>query len=151
MATDATSNYTTDEDVIKIRADFEDIVDSTTAPNFHDEASIVIDTDIIIAWYKTAATDRGLNFRETLYNRDLLLEPDEFKRFAVYKVLSLYYAWCAKDAESSTFELSKFYNKLYQDQLAQQRELGFSYDWSQTGTIISTERYDRKPLRLERV
>jgi len=105
------------------------------------EADAVIDRVLETRWYRKAAEDMGLDFRETPFNRDQLLEQvTQCTRLGCYKTLELAYLYLMKDAaEADAFERqAKTFRELYTKELSEVLATGLTYDWDADGEITDT-------------
>ena len=100
-----------------------------------------------------AASNAGLDHRETPFNADLLLNADvQLTRLGCYKTLELAFLYLMKDApDPDAFEREhKTFGTLYKTELAEVLGAGLDYDWDETGDIAYTEKAIPVMRRLKR-
>lgn len=143
--------YSSDADLIAIRPNITSLGVSDWSSK-HDEAKIIIDRVIIRRWYKEAAAEYSLDWRDTEFD-STLVEEDTFKNLSCYKTLELIYLYLMKDsAKEDGFERErKIFRDMYNDELKEILATGIGYDWDNSGAIADTEKYHRIPRRLTRV
>lgn len=118
-----------------------------------DLATQMIDEDLDSRWYRGAASNFGIDWREYPFDNDLLYSSPRIKRLAVYKSLELIYRYLMKDAppEQDAFEhQSKLYGKLYETELKTLISAGVDYDWDASGGLTSDETKQQGMRRLTR-
>lgn len=143
--------YSDDDDLVAIRAN----ILSLGVPDWdsmHEEAFAIINRQLNRRWYKSAAEERGIDWRVTQFDPDLLL-IDEISRASCYKTLELIYLFLMNDApESDGFErLMKIFRDRYNEEFVTIMANGLSYDWSGDDTHAEDEMFVRIPRRLVRV
>ncbi len=147
----ATTVYSEDNDLVKIRPNIVDLGVSDWAFQ-HEEAFAIINRILIGKWYISAATDQGVDFRETEFDPDKV-DATQLVRASCYKTLELAYMYLMKDApEPDGFEREmKLFSKLFDSEMRQLLGLGLNYDWSGDDVVDSDEKYQRSTRRLVRV
>lgn len=143
--------YSTDADLVKIRPNIMDLgVDAWS--DQHDEAALIIDRVIIARWYKTAASEYSLDWRDTEFD-STLVEDNTFLRLSCYKALELAYLYLMKESpKEDPFEREmKLFRDLYNQELELVLSTGIGYDWDASGAVADTEKYQSFPRRLSRV
>lgn len=101
-------------------------------------------------WYRERASDFGVDPNETVFDPELLKDPDQIKDLICYKALEFAYLYLMKDrGEPDAFERqSKLFKGLFADELSNLLSAGFDYEW---GTGYSQdERMVPRKRRLTR-
>jgi hypothetical protein len=117
------------------------------------EADAIIDRALETRWYRQAAEEYGIDFRETPFARTNLLSiAGECTRLGSYKALQLAYIHLMKDSpEADAFERqAKTFAKLYAEELSEVLATGLSYDWDESGTLADSEKSMPVKRRLVR-
>jgi hypothetical protein len=116
------------------------------------EASDIINEDLDLRWYRGAAENHGMDWREYAFDPDLLYSSTRVRRLAVYKSLELIYRFLTKDSpEADAFERqSKLYASLYERELKSLTTYGVDYDWDASGGITYEEKRQPTLRRLTR-
>lgn len=143
--------YSTDADLIKIRPNIMALgVDDWS--DMHNRAKTQIDQVLIARWYKTAASEHSLDYRDTEFDSDLV-EDGILLDLSCYKTLELAYMYLMKDSpEPDGFERQmKLFRTLYNQELERLLAIGIGYDWAGDGAVTDTDKYLRVPRRLTRV
>lgn len=102
--------------------------------------------DLDRLWYRRAATERGIDWRETPLDTDEMT-ASEVKRLAVLRTLTLIHEHLMQVGKDPTgYErLRDMYAKEYSVVLLQACDAGFSYDWDASGTVDDDERHISRP------
>lgn len=147
------SSYCTEDDLQKIRPKIMELgVDGWDDQIA--EADAVIDRVLETRWYRQAAAEYGIDYRETEFNRTLLLDATaQCTRLGCYKTLQLAYLHLMKDApDPDAFERqANTFKKLYGEELSEVLATGLSYDWDASGGLAYTEKKMPVKRRLARV
>lgn len=101
-------------------------------------------------WYRERASDFSVDPNETVFDPELLKDPDQVKDLICYKALEFAYLYLMKDrGEPDAFERqSQLFQKLFKDELANVLAAGFDYEWG-TG-YAADERMVPRKRRLTR-
>lgn len=101
-------------------------------------------------WYRERASDFSVDPNETVFDPELLKDPDQVKDLICYKALEGAYLYLMKDrGEPDAFERqSQLFQKLFKDELANVLASGFDYEWG-TG-YAADERMVPRKRRLTR-
>ncbi len=147
----ATEAYSEDNDLIKIRPNILDLGVSDWGFQ-HAEAFTIINRMLIGKWYIQAATDQGVDWRTVEFDPDKI-DASQLVRASCYKTLEMAYLYLMKDApEPDGFEREmKLFQQLFNTEINQLLGLGLNYDWDDSDTIDSEEKYQRSTRRLVRV
>lgn len=143
--------YSTDEDLLEIRSNILSLgVDSWEEQ--HQKAFGIINRAIINKWYKEAAKDYSLDYRDAEFSPDLV-EEGFLTELSCYKTLELIYLQLMKDSpQQDGFGRNReIFRDLYNEELREILASGISYDWDGDSSIVDTEKYQRVPRRLTRV
>ena len=146
------SNYSDDDDLIKIRTNILSL-GVTDWEDKHIESKEIIDRAIASKWYRTVASDNNVNYLDTPFDSDYLLNGgDQLTRLSCYKALQLIYLDLMKELpDQDGFErYSDKFEDLYDKELSEILSSGLDYDWDQSGSITSGERDQAKKRRLRR-
>jgi len=105
------------------------------------KATDYINEDLDLRWYREAAGDNGLDWREYPFDPELLYSSSRIERLCVSKSLELIYRFLMKDSvEADAFERqSKFYGGLYEKEFKSLVSYGLDYDWDASGGLDYTE------------
>jgi len=147
----ALTQYSTDADLQAIRPNIMQLgVNDWTVQ--HRKAFEKINKTLNRRWYKVAASEYSLDYRDTLFNPDLV-EQGTLLELSCYKTLELAYLYLMKDSpEPDGFEREMhLFRKLYNQELEELLSVGISYDWDGSGSVLDTEKFHRVPRRLTRV
>lgn len=101
-------------------------------------------------WYRERASDFSVDPNETVFDPELLKDPDQVKDLICYKALEFAYLYLMKDrGEPDAFERqSLMFQKLFKDELSNLLTAGLDYEW---GTGYSEdERMVPRKRRLTR-
>ena len=139
--------YSTDADLVKVQQNILDLGVSNWNDQ-HDESALIIDRDVTIAWYQSAASAIGISDG---FNSDLVIPDDQFLRLSVYKTLELAYLFLMQDAEEDPFRIKmKLFAGKYDVEFNKVIDDGISYDWNQDGsgdeltnTVVNSRRLVR--------
>jgi len=153
--------YSTDADLVKVRpnilqlgvSSWQNYVDGADpAVSMHDKAAEKINRTLIRRWYKTAAAEYSLDWRDTEFSADLV-EEGTLTELSCFKTLELIYLYLMKDSpEPDGFEREMhLFRKLYNQELEELLSIGIGYDWDGDDEVLDTEKYMRVPRRLSRV
>jgi len=143
--------YSTDQDIAAIRPNILEFgVTDWTA--MHVKAAEKINRTLIRRWYKTAAQEYSLDWRDNEFSSELI-DANQVKDLSSYKALELIYLYLMKDSpEADGFEREmKIFRDLYNQELEEVLATGVNYDWDGSGAIVDTEKYHHVPRRLVRV
>jgi hypothetical protein len=143
--------YSDDADIIAIRPNITSLGVADWS-DMHDKAAEKINRVIIRRWYKDAAAEYSLDWRDTEFN-SALVEANTLKDLSCFKTLELCYMYLMKDSpEPDGFEREmNLFRKLYNQELEEILAIGIGYDWDGSGAVVDTEKYQRIPRRLTRV
>jgi hypothetical protein len=146
------AEYCEDDDLLLIRPDITSLGVSSWEEQIL-EAGRIIDRALDAQWYRAVARDYGIDFRETPFDRALILNADsQVKRLGCYKTLELAYLYLSKNRQDDAFTpQSKSFRKLYKDELAEVLRTGLDYDWDEDDSISSSESAIPAMRRLQRV
>lgn len=147
------ANYCTDDDLVKIRPnilDFgvEDLDDQM------EEATKVINRQIEAGWYRGVAEDYVINWRETAFDQDKLLNAaSQLTRAGSYKSLELIYMFLMKDTpEADGFDRErKLFKSLFDEEIKSVLAVGLDYDWDESSEIEAGENLQPRVRRLMKV
>lgn len=119
------------------------------------EADTIINRSIEARWYRAAAREYNMDYRETPFDSTKLLSSaTQLKRLASYKALELAYMYLQKDKggpEGDPFEKQAAnFRKLYVSELSDVLASGLDYDWSDSGDLDYTEKKMPAVRRLAR-
>lgn len=146
------ASYCTEDDMEKIRPKIMELgVDGWDDQIA--EADAIIDRSLETRWYRQAAQDYGVDFRETPFDRTKLVDiAAQCTRLGCYKTLELAYIFLMKDApDADAFERqAKTFRDLYTKELADVLATGLTYDWDASGDADYTEKYIPVRRRLVR-
>lgn len=146
--------YATDADLAKFRQDINDLGVSAWT-NQHAEATRIIDRALEVGWYRSAATERGIDWQQTQYNSALLLSSaTQLNVLGVYCALMLAYDYLmtSTDTDGPWHALGEFYATKFQDELKAILSSGLDYDWDSSGSIEASEYAEqRMPRTLVRM
>lgn len=147
----ATTAYSNDNDLVKIRPNILDLGVSDWGFQ-HKEAFSIINRILTGKWYIQAATDQGVDWRAVDFDPDKI-EAGMLVRASCYKTLEMAYLYLMKDApEPDGFEREmKLFTQLFNTEMNQLLGLGINYDWDESGDIDESEKYQRSTRRLVRV
>jgi len=141
--------YSTDADLVKIRPNILSLgVDDWTEQ--HKKAFAIINRVIELRWYKDAAKEYSLDWRDTAFSPDLV-EDGYLKDLSVYKTFELAYLFLMKGTDDPFEKQMKAFRDRYNEELKMVLAMGINYDWDGSGVVVDTERYQRTPRRLTRV
>jgi hypothetical protein len=101
-------------------------------------------------WYRERASDFNVDPNETVFDPELLKDPDQVKDLICFKALEFAYLYLMKDrGEADAFERqSLMFQKLFKDELSNLLTAGLDYEW---GTGYSQdERMVPRKRRLTR-
>jgi hypothetical protein len=116
-------------------------------------ATDIVNEDLELRWYRGAAENFGVDWRQYPFDPELLFSSPRVKRLAVYKSLELIYRFLMKDSppDQDAFEhQSKLYAKLYYDELKELGNFGVDYDWDASGGLSYDEERQPSQRRLTR-
>ena len=119
-----------------------------------EEAEDIINRTIDSQWYRNNALNYSVDWRSTPFDSTLLLNADtQLRRLATYKSLQLIYLYLMKESKDpDPFERQKdTFKRLYQDELNDVLKAGLDYDWNETGSLDSSERFLPSIRRLYKV
>jgi hypothetical protein len=143
--------YSTDADIVKIRPNILQLGVSDWS-DMHDEAESAINRTIIRRWYKDAAANYSLDWRDTEFDSSLV-DSTQFLNLSCYKTLEYCYRYLMKDSEKPDgFERQmSLFRDMYNQELEEVLATGISYDWDGSGAATDSEKFQRQPRRLTRV
>ncbi len=144
--------YSVDADLEKIKSNILQLGVASWSDQ-QTEAEAIIDRTLENRWYKIVADDYNINYRETLFDKTLLLNADaQLTRLSCYKTFELAYLYLQKDtADSDGFERQrKVFAGLYEEELENVLSLGLDYDWDGSGDITYGEKLTRTRRTLQR-
>ena len=104
-------------------------------------------------WYRPECVARGLDYRSTPFDPDLLLTfATQIKEASVYLSLKLAYMYLMKDsAEADAFERQmNLFGKMFKEELIETLSSGIDYDWDGNDEIGASEKLAPKVRRLRR-
>lgn len=146
--------YSTDSDLVAIRPNILELGQAAwdTDPDMHAKAAEKINRTLVRRWYKSAASEHSLDWRDTEFDASLV-EDGVLLDLSSYKTLELIYLYLMKDSpEPDGFEREMhLFRKLYNQELEEILASGIGYDWDGSGEVLDTEKYMRVPRRLKRV
>lgn len=95
------------------------------------EAGNIIDRAIEVKWYRRIAEENNVNWRTTLFDRDMLKSASsQIKRAACYKTLELVFMYLMKHRANDAFEKEReMFAKLYKEEINEVLLAGLDYDW----------------------
>lgn len=95
------------------------------------EAGSMIDRSIEVKWYRRIAEENDVNWRTTLFDRDLLKSADtQLTRVACYKTLELIFMYIMKHRANDAFEKEReMFSNLYKEEMREVLFAGLDYDW----------------------
>jgi len=142
--------YSVDADLVEVRPNILQLgVDDWTFK--HKEAFSAINRVVEVRWYKEAALEYSLDWRDNAFSPDLV-EEGYFKDLSVNKTLELAYLYLMNAGESDPFERQmRIFRDRYNEELKILLATGINYDWDGSGVVVDTERYHHVPRRLTRV
>lgn len=146
-------NYSTDTDLVALRPDILSLGVEKWTPQ-HDESKRVIDRVLEFKWYRNAAEDNGVNWRDAPFNPDNIDNPaEQLKRLSSYKALELCYEYLMQAApEPTAFSaLRDLFAKKYKEELSDVLGAGIDYDWTESGAISAEETAVPTIRRLKRM
>ena len=144
-------NYTQDADILKYRPELANY-DLEYLDEYHTQATLEINQSLEAFWYRAAADDKGIDWQETEFDQDLLLNSDtQIKKLACYRVLYLIFASLANEVDGSYSALRDYYDKLYHNEFEEALKRGINYDWDKSGAIDADEKAKKSRKRLVRV
>lgn len=117
--------------------------DGKSVEEFISDAENYVNQDIEMSWYRSVATESGIDYNEVPYDSSLILDGTQFKDLAVFKCLFLIYEYLAKpmsepDANSVQRD---YFQKEYDKELSRIiGGVGISYDWDSSGVIEDDEK-----------
>lgn len=147
------AEYCTDDDLLLIRPD----ILSLGVLSWDDqiiEAGKILDRTLESAWYRKVAENKGIDYRVTPFDRDLLLagDNDQLLRVGSYKSLELAYMYLMKNRPDDAFDKLRItFRTLYKDELEEILISGVNYDFNDDDEIDPSERIQPQIRRLERV
>ena len=144
--------YSIDADLVKIKSNILDLGVSSWSDQ-QTEAEAIIDRTLENKWYKIVAGDYNVDYRETAFNKDLLLDAEtQLTRLSCYKTFELAYLYLQKDTEQPDgFERQRqVFAALYLEELEHVLSLGLNYDWDGSGGLTYDEKYTRTRRVLQR-
>lgn len=147
------SEYCTEDDLIKIRPNIMGLGVDDWSDQI-EEAGNIIDRAIETFWYRRIAEENDINWRETTFDRNLLLSAStQLTRLGSYKTLERCYMFLAKDSkEPDAFERQReLFKKMYDDELSDVLDAGVDYDWDESGAIVAGENIIPQVRRLVRI
>lgn len=147
------AEYCTESDLVKVRPDIMDQGVDDWSDQI-EEAGNIIDRAIETYWYRRIAEENDIDWRETVFDRDLLLTAStQLTRLASYKTLEHAYMYLEKNTkEPDAFERQReMFKKLYDDELDAVLDTGLDYDWDESGAIVAGENIIPQVRRLVRV
>ena len=146
----ATTAYSTDDDLIKIRPNILDLGVAEWEER-HQEAFDIINRVLITRWYRVVTPDRGIDWRLTEFDPDLA-DTSQLLRLSCYKTLELAYLYLMKDGpEADGFERNaKTFERKYGHELKEILGIGVNYDWDSNDEITYDEKYESAPRTLLR-
>lgn len=147
------ANYCDNDDLVEVRPDILQLgVDDWTTQIA--KATAKIDRDLQTRWYNDNCREYSLDYRETPFDSDLLLnKADQLTDLGVYKSLQLIYLYLAKNApkdKDAFMSQSMVFRDMYKEELADVLAQGLDYDWDNSGDIGYTEKYMPSQRRLSR-
>jgi len=124
------AEYCSDSDLIKIRPRMLELGVTDWTPQIV-EAGNIIDRAIEVKWYRRIAEENDVNWRTTLFDRDLLKSSDtQLTRVACYKSLELIFMYLMKHRADDAFEKEReMFSKLYKEEMREVLLAGLDYDW----------------------
>lgn len=142
--------YCTDVDLLTYRPN----ILSLGVDNWEDQrenAYAIINRTLESRWYRGAAEELSVDYLEVLFDPTLIQEGT-LTRLECYKTLELAYMYLKKDSQQSDgFDrLEEQFRKRYGEELDLVLATGITYDWDQSGSITSDERYISTPRRQHR-
>lgn len=117
------------------------------------EAERQINRVLDVQWYRDAARDYGIDWRETPFDSTKLHEPEvHLNALACYKTLELAYAALAKETEEPDgYERHRdYYAKAYEEEFEVVLAEGIHYDWDADSEEDAFETKQTVPRRLKR-
>lgn len=144
--------YATDSDVAKVNGDvFTAGAEDLSA--IHTEATRVIDRLLDTGWYRTEAYERGVDWRETPFDADLMLNAStQLKQAAVFKFIALAAERFDNYQEGSKWALMReHFEERFADEMASVLAGGIDYDWDSSGTVDDDEKFFPTKTRLVRM
>lgn len=141
--------YSTDADLQKVRPDILDLGTpswSTQIGMAEDEINRYLETN----WYRAAAEQRGINWRDEDYAFDPsnLLKPTQVNMASVYLSLSMAYDALAKNREDDGFTPQRdHWRDRFNTEIEAVVLYGMDYDWPDQGEAVAEERMPRTLVR----
>jgi hypothetical protein len=134
--------YCTNDDLAKIRPRILEMGVTDWADQIA-EAERQIDRVVEARWYRKAATERGLDWRATPFDKTKLADGGAaLKRLACYKTLELAYEYLMTESpEASGFERQRdYFHEAYERELKEVLGAGLDYDWGGDDQIQGEEK-----------
>jgi len=99
------------------------------------EMGKILDRAIEVQWYRNVADDNAVDWRTTLFDRELLSNAEEqLTRVACYKTLELIFMFLMKHRANDAFATEReLFAKLYKEELREVMIAGLDYDWDDDG------------------
>jgi hypothetical protein len=113
----------------------------------------ILDRDLDVNWYRGAAENLGVDWRQYPFDPTLLFNSSTVQQLAVFKTLELCYRHLAKDAppdQDAFTPQSRNYRKLYSEELKDACAAGLDYDWDGSGGLTYEETGHVAQRRLTR-
>lgn len=124
------AEYCSESDLIKIRPKILELGVTDWTEQIA-EASDIIDRAIEVKWYRRIAEENNVNWRTTLFDRDMLKSAStQIKRVGCYKALELIFMYLMKHRADDAFEKEReMFSKLYKEEMHEVLLAGLDYDW----------------------
>ena len=137
---DPITSYTDDDDLLNYRPNILNLGKNDWTAK-HEEAFDIINRAIIARWYKNWCYDHDIDFTVTEFDPDRL-DTDQVKRLIYLTTLALIYLYVMAESPSGHFkgEMELFHN-LYNQELKEVLAVGINYDWDESDTIETDEKY----------
>ena len=147
------AEYCAEDDLIKIRPNIMGLGVDDWSDQIS-KAGVIIDRAIDTFWYRRIAEENDIDWRTSVFNRDLLLSAaTQLTDLGCYKTLELCYRYLMKDTkEADAYERqSELFKKLYEEELSDVLDSGVDYDWDESGAVDEGENIIPQVRRLVRV
>lgn len=145
--------YSTDADLVAIRPDILSLGVADWSAK-HDEAESIINRVIEYKWYRNAAEEFEIDWRDAPFDATKLTNATtQLTRLSSYKTLEIIYEYLMQaSADVSAFEkLRNLYHEKFKEELKDVLGAGLDYDWTDSGAIGYEEKSQPAIRRLKRM
>ena len=144
------ANYSTTNDLLPYRPDIINY-DNSNFAIYHTQAKTDIDRRIEMDWYRQEAENRDIDWTETAFDADLMLNAStQLKQAAIYLALYYIYAGLTIKVDDYFQSMRNYYEQKYENEISLALSRGIDYDWDESGTIEADETADTARRRLYR-